>query len=541
MNQRELYCKASLSALVMALSFSHAQFQVGPTQVVPESRYASTATGTVFNDANRSSGRDPSELGVEGVLVSNGKEVTKTDAEGRYRLPVEDGTVLFITKPSGYAVPVNDEQLPQFYYIHQPEGSPEELGLEFPGIAPTGPLPPAVDFPLIKQNRSNNFKVTAFADPQPRDHRELSYVRDDIFSNLVGTDAVFGVALGDLMFDDLSLFPRYNRLVAQLGVPFYNVPGNHDMNYAAPDDRHSLETFKHFYGPAYYSFDYGQVHFVVLDNVEYLGGYSYRGRLGDDQLSWLDNDLSLVPKDKLIVLLSHIPLKTSQGDDDGVNTVDRQALFKVLAGREHLLALSGHMHSVTEQLFFTEADGFTGPAPFHHYILATASGSWWAGPADLRGIPTTTMHDGTPNGYYLLEFRGNRYTVRFRAASAPESYQLRVMLERGGTLVKETSRAQLGATKLVVNVFTGHERTAVTARFGAGQEVRLAHTRQLDPFMVDLHARFPDTAPEPVPSPHVWQGALPGSLESGAHTLTLRVRDPLGNSFETSQILEISP
>lgn len=46
------------------------------------------------------------------------------------------------------------------------------------------------------------------------------------------------------MFDDLSLFPRYNRLVAQLGVPFYNVPGNHDMNYGAADDRYALLTLQ---------------------------------------------------------------------------------------------------------------------------------------------------------------------------------------------------------------------------------------------------------------------------------------------------------
>lgn len=147
LNQGEPYRLGGLLVLVMALSFSHAQFQVGPTQVVPESRYAGTATGTVFNDANGDQKHDPGEVGIKGVLVSNGREVTQTDAQGRYRLPVDDGTVLFITKPSGYAVPVNDEQLPRFFYIHQPEGSPEALGLEFPGVAPTGLLPPAVDFP----------------------------------------------------------------------------------------------------------------------------------------------------------------------------------------------------------------------------------------------------------------------------------------------------------------------------------------------------------------------------------------------------------
>jgi len=54
-----------------------------------------TATGVVFEDTNRNGSRDGGEVGVPGVGVSNGTDVAVTDAEGRWSLPVEDGTILF--------------------------------------------------------------------------------------------------------------------------------------------------------------------------------------------------------------------------------------------------------------------------------------------------------------------------------------------------------------------------------------------------------------------------------------------------------------
>ncbi len=75
----------------------------------------------------------------------NGRTVVQTGSEGRYELPVQEGDVLFVTKPVGYAVPVDEHNRPQFYYIHDPDGTSDSLDLKFPGIEPTGPLPFKVD------------------------------------------------------------------------------------------------------------------------------------------------------------------------------------------------------------------------------------------------------------------------------------------------------------------------------------------------------------------------------------------------------------
>ena len=261
--------------------------------------HADDATGIVFEDLDQDGIYDPGEPGVRGVRVSNGVDVVLTDRNGRYEIDVNSETIVFITKPSGYAVPVNDHMLPQFFYIHQPAGSPP--GLRYPGIDPTGPLPDEINFPLVQRDESDTFEALLFTDPQPQTDRELDFIRDDVISELIDTEAAFGMTMGDILFDDMSMFPRYNALIATMGIPWYNVPGNHEINFEAESDRYSLETFKRYFGPPYYAFEYGSAVFVVLDNIYYKGhgeadpgnvrgSGGYDNSLSRTQLAWPERD-----------------------------------------------------------------------------------------------------------------------------------------------------------------------------------------------------------------------------------------------------------
>jgi hypothetical protein len=63
------------------------------------------------------------------------------------------------------------------------------------------------------------------------------------------TIAKFGISLGDLVGDDLSLQPKYKSVISTMGLPWYNVMGNHDMNYDAKEDSLSDESFEQTFGP----------------------------------------------------------------------------------------------------------------------------------------------------------------------------------------------------------------------------------------------------------------------------------------------------
>ncbi|MCA9067017.1 MAG: metallophosphoesterase, partial [Planctomycetaceae bacterium] len=213
-----------------------------------------------------------------------------------------------------------------FYYIHKPNGSPP---LKFAGVKPTGPLPESIDFPLYQQHEPEKFKAVLFGDPQPRDQKEVDYIAHDVVEDLIGTDASFGVTLGDIVFDDLSMFEPQARAIGLIGIPWYNVIGNHDINYDASHDHHSDETFERHFGPAYYSFDYGQAHFLVLDDIEWIvpngvGKGRYQAGLGNEQMEFIRNDLALIPENQMVVLMMHIPL---------VDVRDRHELYRLIEQR----------------------------------------------------------------------------------------------------------------------------------------------------------------------------------------------------------------
>jgi hypothetical protein len=423
--------------------------------------------------------------------------------------------------------------LPRFYYIHKPQGSP---AFKFPGVAPTGPLPESIDFPLYPQAEPDSFRAVLFGDTQPRNQQEVDWITHDVIEGLIGTDAAFGVTLGDIAFDNLDTFGPLNRAIALIGIPWYNVMGNHDINYDANERRLANETYESIFGPSYYSFDYGPVHFLVLDDIEWIvnsesGERGYRGGIGAAQLDFIKTDLAQIPPDQMVVLMMHIPLP-------GVD--DRHGLYRLIEQRPFCISISGHTHT-HEHVWITHADGWEGPEPHHHIINVTVCGSWWSGAPDERGIPHATMSDGGPNGYSIISFDGTEYRLDYFAAGRSPDYQMEID-------APEVLAATATDGLVWVNVFNGSERSTVEMRIGAGEWTRMAQVIAPDPKLIKtvereaaILAQTPNfrKLPEPGPSAHLWQGPIPTGLAPGTHRIDVRATDHWGRVFDSHRLLRV--
>lgn len=491
------------------------------------------ATGVVFHDRNGNGTRDAGEEGIPDVRVSNQREVVRTDAQGRWQLPAGDDVTFFVVKPRNWMTPVDKErQLPRFYYTHKPAGSPP---LRFEGVKPTGPLPASIDFPLRPQQEPDTFKAIFFADTQPRDVKEVDYMARDVIADLVGTDANFGVTLGDIVFDDLSVFDCHNRTVALVGIPWYNVIGNHDSNQDAADDRFSDETYERHFGPNYYSFDYGPVHFIALDDIAWTPAKDgknagYDAAFGEAQIEFVRNDLALVPDDQLVLLMMHIPLP-------GVR--DRQAVYRLIEKRPYVLSISGHTHW-QGHTYIDADDGWRGREPHHHVINVTVCGSWWEGAPDELGIPHATMRDGAPNGYSIITFDGHRATIDYRAARKPASYQMNIY---GPRLTDDASDK---APEVVVNFFSGCERSTVQMRLGAdGPWTDMKRVVRVDPAIADIIKAQDSPHPprgrkmESIECRHLWAAEIPSDAPRGIQLVHVRATDGSGRTFEACQAIRV--
>lgn len=493
------------------------------------------AKGVVFQDANGNGKFDAGETPLPMVRVSNGAEIVLTGDDGRYQLPVTDDTILFVIKPRGYRTPISDQMLPRFYYIHKPNGSPES---KFPGVAKTGPLPESVDFPLIPQDEPDRFQAILFGDTQPRNIQEVEFIAHDVIEDMIGIEAAFGVTLGDIVFDDLAIMEPLNQTIALLGIPWYNVIGNHDINYDAKNRKHANETYERVYGPSYYSFDYGPAHFLVLDDInwqvdEASGKGKYTGGFGPEQIAFIKRDLELLPEDQLVVLMMHIPL---------FGVEDRQEVYRLIEQRPFCISISGHTH-YQEHRFITDADGWRGPQPHHHIVNVTVCGSWWSGAPDERGIPHTVMACGAPNGYGLIEFNGHDYRWQYVPAGRPPEYQMQVYAP------EEVAVGKTAETEILVNVFAGSERSTVELRVGDGEWQTMTRTAVPDPALVAAIARETELLelkkgawtklPKAMNSPHIWSGNLPENIPPGTHAIEVRTTDMFGATHRGRRIIRI--
>lgn len=540
-SRRDVIAGAGASALALSGStFKHPAIAV--------------ARGVVFEDRRGDGRRRADDPGIAGVMVSNGRDVTLSGPDGSWSLPVEPGESVFVVKPPHWITPTSLGGVPRFSYLYQPEGSPRYLRTSFPLVEPTGALPASLDFPLVRQEEPRDFEALLVTDTQPENLTELGYVRDAIVSAMLGVGAAFGINHGDVVADDLSLYPRYLQLLHPIGIPWHHCPGNHDLNHAARDSRHSHETWKRTFGPRHYAFQHGEAMFFVLDNVAYLGAGRYRGAFGPRQLAFVRNVLAHVPAEHLVVLSMHIPLTCYLDPGNPADiTADCRDLLRLLSGRPHSVSFAGHLHA-TEHHYLAGHESGTGP--HHHHVLTAASGSWWSGPSDHRGIPFADSCDGTPNGFHVLSVTGNRYATRFVPAATKPPAQLRVMVDgphrRAGEPARHGShklglsvpRGALGASRVVANVFDGGPTTTVLMEVaGLPQPMEMQKVAAPDPLMVEL---FSGAAPRKawvaaVASSHIWQGPLPARLGPGAHVLKVRARDEFGREHIAHAVIEVTP
>jgi len=527
---------------------------------------AETARGTVYVDGNRNDRMDGDEAGVSGVSVSNGCAVVVTDASGYYEIPIHATQILFISKPAAFDIKVDANNIPRFFYKHYPQGTPAEIAgtsiaWVWPVIEPTGSLPERIDFGLLPlPEASATFTAHGFADPQAREELSEDMLREDLINPLIGNPygVDFGLTVGDVGFDNLALYDRHKVMMGLMGIPQWYLPGNHDINFNSPDAVFANETYKRHFGPTYYSFNHGNVHFVALNNVEYagldkrFGNERYRGFITDNQLGWLEQDLANVPTDKLIVIATHIPL-VEEADDGrsepatGPGTENFARLLAILAPFSSIYGLAGHDTSNSWKVEVNHTHGWQG-APWIAHTLAEVRGNGWTnGPADTRGVRDAMMQDGNPNGFYLLRFDDTRLTPEFIPFpfGADANQRLRVTLDPLLLAPAEGSiyRGQLRAgTKVIVNLFDGGVRDKVWLSHNGGELQEMTYTVRTDPFVERLHAQYAesnDAYGSAVRSSHIWEYALPQQLPPGLHLLQITAEDEFGQHNQGVMTFEI--
>jgi 3',5'-cyclic AMP phosphodiesterase CpdA len=499
--------------------------------------------GIVFNDLDGDGLRGPLDPALPGIAVSDGQTIVRSNGRGEYSLPVAWGRTTFVIKPAGWQLPRREDGLPSFWRHLQRSPGP---ALKYGGIAPA--VPGCRNFALVRDPRGpGQLRTLVFGDPQPRTATEVGYYERGIVEAVMARQASpsapghskpgqpprraadLGLTLGDVVHDDLSLYPQMNRATARLGLPWLHVAGNHDLDFDATRDEDSLLSFRNTYGPDTFAWEEHEATFVLLDNVVYRPGQSpdYIGGLREDQFAFLAAYLPTVPRGRRLVLAAHIPFFDTATGRETFRAADRERLFALLAPFPNVLLLTAHGH-VQRHHLHDAAGGWRGAKPLHEFNLGAACGAYWSGVADASGIPVGTMADGTPRGWAELSLLADaRYSLRWQAAAGEAEGDIGLHAPR------VLRRGAYPAFGVFANVYMALPDAVVEFRVGKGPWQPMQRVARADPRLLAENVRDDfaeglrgfDRSPEAAPSTHLWRGTLPTDLPVGEHRIEVRTRD----------------
>jgi Icc protein len=221
-------------------------------------------------------------------------------------------------------------------------------------------------------------------------------VYEQVCKEVAEHQPAFVINVGDTIegMDDATAVAQWNkvrRVWQDFGdIPFYLVPGNHDIWSPVSERIWRAETGR----APQYSFDYRGIHVTVLDNSRTDG-------LGADQTSFLESDLAAHAGQSLKFIFFHrpfwlVPIKFQNGTFP---------LHRIARKYGVEFVVSGHAHEFDR----SEYEGV-------QYVMVGSSGGSLS--HGKGATPNKTGLDGLYFGYAWVHVEGGKAKLEFRRVGA---------------------------------------------------------------------------------------------------------------------------
>lgn len=332
---------------------------------------------------------------VANAVISDGFSSTITNNRGEYRFKSFPGaSYVFISVPELYEIPMKDG-MPR---IFEPlDSSQDSIQINF-SLTP------------LKNGIEKEFTLFAVADPQVSQKTNVNRFKNETIPDLIKEreehDIIYGVTLGDLISNPPEFFSDIKESFSSIDIPFFHTIGNHDFTNNIYEPIEASKDYQSYFGPLDYSFNRGNTHIIVMNNVFNFGVTSYNWGFSEEQISWLKADLQYVPKEKMVIVCVHIPVLRN-------TTIERKSMFlQTLSPYHEVHILSGHSHE-NRNIIHPELN-------VYEHVTGAASGLWWSGIVNKCG---------TPNGYGVYEISGN--TMKnwyYKPVNFDKNHQIRMLL-----------------------------------------------------------------------------------------------------------------
>ncbi len=172
---------------------------------------------------------------------------------------------------------------------------------------------------------------------------------------------------------------EYKAIVAPLTMPLHIIPGNHDITTDG-----QLGAYVKYVGQPYYSFDYKNMHFIVLD----ASRWESSDKLPPEQLDWLVRDLGTTRQARFTFVFLHKPFwdgTVTEGKPDTLHKLFvKYGVDAVFSGHYH--EYFGGTYDGIKYTVLGSSGGETEPGPtgiLYHWTSVTID--------DKKGIEITPV------------------------------------------------------------------------------------------------------------------------------------------------------
>lgn len=183
-------------------------------------------------------------------------------------------------------------------------------------------------------------------------------------------------------------YAEFRRIMTPLAAPFVVLPGNHDRREALRAAFAGAAGLPAT-GPLHYTVETFPVRLVCLDSLIEGSG---RGRIGPEQLSWLDRTLAQAPDRTTVLALHHPPFPTGIGHVDAVGLEDADALGAIVARHGQVeRVIAGHVHRAMQRRW-SGTLASTAPSTTHAVSLDLRPGAVAAYIYETPGLQLLHWH-----------------------------------------------------------------------------------------------------------------------------------------------------
>ncbi len=269
----------------------------------------------------------------------------------------------------------SDTQLPAAFYLYKADITGLQPGTQYSyTVWVDGQVVASAPGQSFRTPEPGSFSFLAFGDSGANSSEQLALIQ--LMAAEPGIAKVIHV--GDLAYGS-GTFGQFDsnyfgpNLPLMQRLPFFATPGNHEYETdsaapylagnAAPESNVPVADLGR-----YYSFDWGDAHFVSVDSNLLPTSASSR------MLSWLDSDLAASGKFWKIVFLHHPPYPTGAHLGDPICALVRQNVNPIVERHGVQLVLTGHEHGYERSFPLAADQPVSAAAPSTMYVITGGGG-----------------------------------------------------------------------------------------------------------------------------------------------------------------------